>query len=631
MAENLIGIENISKRFGDRELFNGVSFTLCEGEKTALVGTNGCGKSTLMKIILKQEEADSGNIIYKKDLRISYLPQNPEFVPGETVIEAVLRNQKEVANVIKQYEEAIEKNNDDALILKLTHEMDRLNAWDVETEIKRTLSQLGIKNLDEKVENLSGGGKKRVALAAALMCDSDILIMDEPTNHLDLAMVEWLEEILSNQKKAILMVTHDRYFLDRVCNKIIEIADLQAYSYIGNYSYYLEKKEQRREIEERTEQHLRNAYRREIEWVRRQPQARGGKAKYRLDRFQEIEARLKNKRTEEELSLKQGKSYIGSKVLEAQYISKKFDAKVILDNFYYNMARREKLGITGENGSGKTTLLKMITGEAKPDSGQIEIGETVRIGYYSQELKPEEEGKKVIDVVKAHADVVDLGTGQKFTASQLLTQFLFSPSRQQDYVYKLSGGERKRLALCEVLMSSPNLLILDEPTNDLDITTLAILEEYLANFPGNVIIVSHDRYFMDKTIDHLLVFKGNGVVKDFPGNYSDYRIYTEMEEQKKAEETAKKSKTQQETTANNYKQKNPSSKKLSYKEQKLLEQLNIDIDNLTKEKQEIEEIMSSGTLSPDEIIKKSKRFEELSNELDEKEMMWLELSEKAEA
>lgn len=627
--ENLIQIQQVSKNFGDLALFENVTFTINVGEKIALIGRNGCGKSTLMKIILGEEPADSGNITRRRDLKISFLDQDPKFNDEESILDGALRHVSgEITSVIKEYENAINNGADADVISELSHKMDALNAWNLETTVISTLSRLGLRDINQKISTLSGGARKRVALASAIISDHDLLVLDEPTNHLDLGMVEWLEEMLVKEKKALLLVTHDRYFLDNVCNKILEIADTQIYTYQGNYSYYLEEKEHREEVEQRTITHLRNTYRRELEWIRRQPQARGGKSRSRIDRFDVIEKRLKSVRSESELTLASKANHIGSKIIELCYISKKYDEKVLLKDFYYNFAKGEKVGIVGQNGSGKTTLLKMILNEVRPDSGEINIGQTVRFGYYSQELPKFKETLKVVDYISEIADQVEVQQGVKLSATNLLSRFLFAPSRQHDYIYKLSGGEKRRLQLCRVLMENPNFLILDEPTNDLDIATLSVLEEYLMEFKGNVLIVSHDRYFMDRIVDHLFVFNPDHTVKDFPGNYTDYRIWKEMSDEK---EKAEKEKTAKPAEAAPKRERNTSMNKpkLSYKEQRLLEQTEIDIDNLTKEKKEIEERLGSGEqMSNDEIMKLSSRMQEVIEELDEKEMIWLELNEK---
>lgn len=627
--ENLIQIQQVSKNFGDLALFEDVTFTINVGEKIALIGRNGCGKSTLMKIILGEEPADSGNITRRRDLKISFLDQDPKFNDGESILDGALRHVSgEITTVIKEYENTINNGADADVISELSHKMDALNAWNLETTVISTLSRLGLRDINQKISTLSGGARKRVALASAIISDHDLLVLDEPTNHLDLGMVEWLEEMLVKEKKALLLVTHDRYFLDNVCNKILEIADTQIYTYQGNYSYYLEEKEHREEVEQRTIAHLRNTYRRELEWIRRQPQARGGKSRSRIDRFDVIEKRLKSVRSEADLTLASKSNHIGSKIIELCYISKKYDEKVLLKEFYYNFAKGEKVGIVGQNGSGKTTLLKMILNEVRPDSGEINIGQTVRFGHYSQELPKFKETLKVVDYISEIADQVEVQQGVKLSATNLLSRFLFAPSRQHDYIYKLSGGEKRRLQLCRVLMENPNFLILDEPTNDLDIATLSVLEEYLMEFKGNVLIVSHDRYFMDRIVDHLFVFNPDHTVKDFPGNYTDYRIWKEMSDEK---EKAEKEKTAKPAEVAPKRERNTSMNKpkLSYKEQRLLEQTEIDIDNLSKEKKEIEERLGSGEqMSNDEIMKLSNRMQEVIEELDEKEMIWLELNEK---
>ena len=584
----VLDVQNLTKRFGAKVLFGNISFSIAEGQRVGLIAQNGTGKSTLLSILMGEEGKDGGEVIYRNGLRVACLVQSPTFDPKETVLDACFNHHGDEEKVLKA---------------------------------KQILTQLKIADLNQPMGELSGGQQKRVALANTLITEPDFLILDEPTNHLDLEMIEWLEGFLSRGNKTLLMVTHDRYFLDRVCNLIIELDNNTIYTYQGNYAYYLEKRQARLDNARAEVQHANNLYRRELDWMRRQPQARGHKAKYREDAFYELEAKAKQRIEERQVRLKSSNVYIGSKIFECQYVSKAWSPeKVILHDFYYNFARFEKMGIVGNNGTGKSTFIKMLLGEVQPDGGRFDIGETVRFGYFSQEGLKFDEQKKVIDIVTDIAEYVDLGGGCHLSASQFLQHFMFSPEEQYNYVYKLSGGEKRKLYLCTVLMRNPNFLVLDEPTNDLDIKTLQVLEEYLQDFPGCVIIVSHDRYFMDKVVDHLLVFKGGGEVQDFPGNYTQYRQWSQLSSQTdvKAAPAEKKEKPAY---------RNETKRKLSYKEKTEFEQLGKDIAALEAEQAEIEAQLSSGALSVDEITEKSKRLPILKDELDEKSMRWLELSE----
>ena len=601
-----LDVQNLTKRFGAEVLFDKISFSIAEGQKVGLVARNGTGKSTLMSVLMDKEGHESGDIIYRRDLKVGYLEQSPKFDPEESVLEACFNHEDDPEKVLKA---------------------------------KQILTQLHISNMDQPMGQLSGGQQKRVALANVLIDEPDFLMLDEPTNHLDLEMIEWLEGYLNRGNKTIFMVTHDRFFLDKVCNTILELDDKTIYTYRGNYAYYLEKRQERMDNLRAEIQHSKNLYRRELDWMRRQPQARGHKAKYREDAFYELEKVAKQRIEDRQVRLKASTVYIGSKIFECQYVSKAFDdrgkKKVILDNFYYNFARFEKMGIVGNNGTGKSTFIKMLLGEVLPDSGKFDIGETVRFGYFSQEGLKFREDQKVIDVITEIADYIDLGNGKHMTASQFLQFFLFTPEEQHNYVYKLSGGEKRKLYLCTVLMRNPNFLVLDEPTNDLDIQTLQVLEEYLQDFAGCVIVVSHDRYFMDKVVDHLLVFKGEGEIQDFPGNYTQYRDWSRLQEKDEAEKAAATAKNagNNNTAANdgagtakrdaNFENK----RKMSYKEKREYEQLTQEIEKLTDEQKKLEEALCSGTLSVEELTEKSKRLPEIKDELDEKEMRWLELSE----
>ena len=608
-------IENISKSFGELELFSDISFTVEERQRIGLVARNGKGKSTLLKIIAGEEPWDNGKITLRNGVRVGYLEQEPEFASEVTVIEACLQRSGK-ADIIARYEKALETGSDD--LQHLMEEMDRLDAWDYENRVKQVLSKLKINDFSQPVRELSGGQKKRVALAAVLIEQPDLMILDEPTNHLDIEMVEWLEDYLSRMTGSLLMVTHDRYFLDNVCNEIIEIDDTQVYRYKGNYSYFLQKREERLQNLAAETARARNLLRTELDWMRRQPQARAHKAKYRIEAFYKLEEKAAAMRDDSKVSLEIKSQYIGNKIFVMNALSKSFDEKVIAKDFYYTFARYEKLGIVGNNGTGKSTFIKMLLGKVAPDSGTIEVGETVKWGYYSQEGLSFNEEMKVIDVVKDIAEVIPVA-GKMLTASQFLQHFLFSPEKQYSYVYKLSGGEKRRLYLCTVLMANPNFLVLDEPTNDLDIETLQVLEEYLRDFKGCVIVVSHDRYFMDKVVDHIFVFNGGGDIKDFPGNYTDYRYWREEEKEnaKPAEKSVQPKVTYRTETK----------RKLTFKERKEYESLEPEIMALEEEKSLLEQEMSSGMLDNDTLLAKSRRIQEVIELIDEKTNRWVELSE----
>ena len=590
-----LDVQNLTKSFGAQVLFKDISFSIAEGQHVGLVAQNGTGKSTLLSILTGKEGYDSGSIIYRNDLRVGMLEQSPHFDPEESVLDACFNHEGNPERLLKA---------------------------------KQILTMLKLYDLEQPMGQLSGGQQKRVALANVLILEPDFLILDEPTNHLDLEMIEWLEGYLSRGNKTIFMVTHDRYFLDNVCNTILELDNNTIYTYRGNYSYYLEKRQERIDNTRAEIARANNLYRTELEWMRRMPQARGHKARYREEAFYELEAKVKQRIEERQVRLKSSSVYIGSKIFECQYVSKRFDDKIILNDFYYNSSRFEKMGIVGNNGTGKSTFVKMLLGEVAPDSGKFDIGETVRFGYFSQEGLKFRDDQKVIDIITDIADYIDLGGGKHMTASQFLNYFLFSPEQQHNYVYKLSGGEIRKLYLCTVLMKNPNFLVLDEPTNDLDIQTLQILEEYLQDFPGCVIVVSHDRYFMDKVVDHLLVFKGEGEIQDFPGNYTQFRDFQKM---KSKEEEQQKPTKNSSPTANEPKKdyRNNTKRKMSFKEKREYEQLSDKIAQLEEEKQKLEEELCSGNLSVDELTEKSKRLPILKEELDELELRWLELAELA--
>ncbi|MBR1946471.1 MAG: ABC-F family ATP-binding cassette domain-containing protein [Bacteroidaceae bacterium] len=617
-------IEGLSKRFGDLELFSGISFTVEERKRIGLIARNGKGKSTLLKIVAGDEPADEGKITLRNGLRVGYLEQEPDFDGNLTVIEACLQRNSEKAQLIARYEQAMQAG-DTAALQPLMEEMDRLDAWDYEHRAKQVLDKLKITRFNQPVGELSGGQKKRIALAAVLIEQPDLMILDEPTNHLDMAMVEWLEEYLSRLSGSLLMVTHDRYFLDNVCNEIIEIDDNTIYRYKGNYSYFLQRREERLQNKAAETARARNLLRKELDWMRRQPQARAHKAKYRIDAFYKLEEKAAAMRDDSKVSLEVKAQYIGNKIFVMKALSKAFPGKVITKDFYYTFARYEKLGIVGNNGTGKSTFIKMLLGKVPQDSGTIEVGETVKWGYYSQDGLAFNEQMKVIDVVKNIAEVIPVGN-KMYTASQFLQHFLFAPEKQYSYVYKLSGGEKRRLYLCTVLMSNPNFLVLDEPTNDLDIETLQVLEEYLSEFKGCVIVVSHDRYFMDKVVDHIFVFNGDGDIKDFPGNYTEYRDWRDEERAAAAKEAAAQA---AKTTPAKQSHRTEEKRKLTFKEKREYEALETEIFQLEEEKAAIEEAMSSGTLSTADLLEKSARIQQVLELIDEKTMRWLELSEYA--
>lgn len=621
-------IDGLTKSFGDLVLFEDITFGIAQGQKVGLIAKNGTGKTTLLNIIAGKEDYDNGAVVFRNDLRVGYLEQTPVYPEGLTVLQACFYSPNETVRLIAEYEEAM-ASDDHSNLEDILMRMDNLKAWDYEQRAKQILSQLKITNFDQKVEHLSGGQLKRVALANVLITDPELIILDEPTNHLDLEMTEWLEGYLSRANISILMVTHDRYFLDRVCSEIIEIDRQQIYQYKGNYSYYLEKRQERMETMNTEVERANNLLRKELEWMRRQPQARGTKAKYRIDAFYELEKKAKQQRDNGNVNLDVKASYIGSKIFEAEHVTKSFGSIKIVEDFNYIFARYEKMGIVGNNGTGKSTFIKMLMGEVEPDSGRFDVGETVRFGYYSQDGLQFDEQMKVIDVVQDIAEYVDLGDCKKLGVSQFLNYFLFTPEKQHSYVYKLSGGEKRRLYLCTVLMRNPNFLVLDEPTNDLDIVTLNVLEEYLRNFKGCVIVVSHDRYFMDKVVDHLLVFRGNADLKDFPGNYTQYRDWKEVQDQLEKEAEAARQPKQTSAPEKNNRPQPEQKKKLTFKERKEFEALEVEIPQLEAEKAELETAMSSGTLSNDELMVKSERIAKVMEEIDEKTMRWLELSELA--
>lgn len=625
MASNLLQIDSLTKSFGDHRLFENISFGIFEGDKIGLIAKNGAGKTTLLNMIAGKEPIDGGKIVFRNEIRFAYLEQSPPYDPDKTVIESCFNTDNDIARVISRYEEVMSSGKHEEMD-EVISQMDLLKAWDYELRIKQILSTLKITKLDQKMGELSGGQIKRVALANVLISEPDLVILDEPTNHLDLDMVEWLEDYLSRSGISLLMVTHDRYFLDRVCTQIIEIDDFQIYSYKGNYSYYLEKREERIMNQNAETDRARNLFRKELDWMRRQPQARATKAKARIDDFYKLEEKAKKRKRDAQLRLDGKGSYIGNKIFEAQHVDKRFDEIVITKDFNYIFARYEKMGIVGNNGTGKSTFVKMLLGDIAPDSGVFDVGETVNFGYYSQDGLQFNEESKVIDVVQEIAEVIDLGNGNKLTASQFLQHFLFAPEKQHDYIYKLSGGEKRRLYLCTVLIKNPNFLVLDEPTNDLDIVTLNMLEEYLTSFKGCLIVVSHDRYFMDKVVDHLMVFEGNGVINEFPGNYTQYREWKAIEDRRALEEQKSVAAERQSEKENI---KTAEKTKLSFKERKEFELLEKEIEALESEKSVITQALSSGTLSSEELIDKSNRIGEVLSLIDEKTMRWLELSELA--
>ena len=587
----LLDVQNISKAFGAHVLFENISFSIAEGQHVGLIAKNGTGKSTLLSLLSGKESVDSGSIIFRRDIKVGFLEQQPKFDPEESVLDACFNHQGDPDRILKA---------------------------------KQILTQLHITDLTQPMGQLSGGQQKRIALANVLITEPDLLILDEPTNHLDLEMIDWLEGYLQRGNKTLLMVTHDRYFLDRVCNLILELDNHTVYSYRGNFQYYMEKRQERIDATRAEIERANNLYRRELEWMRRQPQARGHKARYREEAFYDLESKAKQRIEERQMRLKSKNVYIGSKIFECQYVSKAFDEKVILKDFYYNFQRFEKMGIVGNNGTGKSTFIKMLLGEVAPDNGRFEVGDTVRFGYFSQDGMKFRDDQRVIDVIADIADYIDYGGGKHITATQLLQHFLFTPEQQYDYVYKLSGGERRKLYLCTVLMRNPNFLVLDEPTNDLDIQTLEVLEEYLQDFPGCVIIVSHDRFFMDKIVDHLLVFRGEGEIKDFPGNYTQFREWESLKPKELADNKNNTSDTEKKEKREFVGEQR---RKKTYKEKCEFERLEKEIAALEEEQKSIEEALCSGTLPIDELTEKSKRLPVIKDELEEKEMRWLELSE----
>ena len=626
-------VQNLTRSVGDKTLFRDLCFSIGEGQKVGLIAKNGTGKSTLLNILGGKDQADEGQVVYHNDLRIGYLEQTPNYPLDLTVIEACFWHGNETTNLIREYETCMASASQEGL-QDILDRMEQQKAWDYETRSKTILSQLFITEFDKPLSQLSGGQLKRVALANTLIMEPDLLILDEPTNHLDLQMIEWLENYLSRSNVTLLMVTHDRYFLDRICSVILELDEETVYTYHGNYAYFLEHRAQRLEVARAEVARATNLYRTELDWMRRMPQARGHKARYREEAFYDLEKQAHRRIEEQQVRLEMKSTYIGSKIFEAEYVSKAYGDRVLLKDFYYNFSRYEKLGIVGNNGTGKSTFVKMLLGLVKPDSGRFVVGETVRFGYYSQDGIEFNEQMKVIDAVRKTAEYVDLGGGRKLSAMQFLQHFMFSPQQQQNYIYKLSGGEKRRLYLCTVLMQSPNFLVLDEPTNDLDITSLQILEQYLQDFKGCVIIISHDRYFMDKVVDHLFVFKGDGVVKDFPGNYTQYREWEKTapsplplwgsapKADAKCREEKKKALPQRGSGEGAGRK-----RKMSFREKQEFESLEKEIEALEQEKKDIEAALSSGTLSTQDIIDLSKRLPVVNDLLDEKSMRWLELSE----
>ena len=632
-------VQNLTRSVGDRVLFHDLSFGIAQGQHVGLIAQNGTGKSTLLNILAKKDFADDGEIVFHRDIRVGYLEQTPVYPMDLTVIEACFWHGNDTTNLIREYERCMSIPGNPGL-QEILDRMEHEKAWDYENRSKTILSQLKITDFHKPLNQLSGGQLKRVALANVLITEPDFLILDEPTNHLDLQMIEWLEGYLSRSNVTLLMVTHDRYFLDRVCSVIMELDDETLYTYRGNYSYYLEKRQERIDVARSEVARANNLYRTELDWMRRMPQARGHKARYREEAFYELEKIAKRRIEEQQVRLEMKSTYIGSKIFEAEYVSKAFTTKesngqthetVILKDFYYNFSRYEKMGIVGANGTGKSTFVKMLLGEIKPDSGRFVVGETVRFGYFSQEGMEFDEQMKVIDAVRKIAEYVDLGGGRRLSAMQFLQHFMFSPLQQQNYIYKLSGGEKRRLYLCTVLMQGPNFLVLDEPTNDLDIITLQILEQYLQDFHGCVIVVSHDRYFMDKVVDHLLVFHGDGKMKDFPGNYTQFREWEKLESMREdaSHKVKQDSKAAISSTNETRRNRNEEKRRLTYKEKMEFQQLEQDIETLEAEKASIEAALSGGSISVEQITEMSKRLPLLNEELDEKSMRWLELSEYA--
>lgn len=624
MAISYLQVDQLTKSFGDLILFSDLSFGIAEGQRIGLLAKNGTGKTTLLNILAGKESYDSGSVVFRRDLRVAYLEQDPQYPGDITVLDACFQSGTDVTDVIAEYEKAME-SEDHSNLDNILQRMDMLKAWDYEQRAKQILSQLKIRNFDQKISELSGGQLKRVALANVLITEPELIILDEPTNHLDLDMTEWLEEYLQRSRLSLLMVTHDRYFLDRVCSEIIEIDQKQLFQYKGNYSYYLEKKQERVSSQNAEIDRANNLLRKELEWMRKQPRARSTKAKSRIDAYYDLEKKAEKERDLGNVQLQMKGSYIGNKIFEAKHIYKSFGDLKILEDFNYVFARYEKMGIVGNNGTGKSTFIKMLMGEVLPDKGEFDVGETVNFGYYSQDGLQFDDQMKVLDVVQNIAEVIDLGNGNRLTASQFLQHFLFPPEKQHNFVYKLSGGEKRRLYLCTVLIKNPNFLVLDEPTNDLDIMTLNILEEYLQSFKGCVIVVSHDRYFMDKVVDHLLAFSGNAKIKDFPGNYTQYREWKEVQEliEKEAVQAEKVKEEKPKVEAPKREEK----KKISYKDKREFEELDALIPQLESEKAQLENDLSSPDLSPEALLAKSNRISELIDEIEEKTLRWLELSE----
>ncbi len=622
---NYVSVENIAKSFGERILFKNISFGINEGQKIGFVAKNGTGKTSLLNIVAGDEAPDEGQVVYRKNLKVAFLPQEPDLDPNLTIEQTIFASDNEILQVINAYEKALQHPDDAEAYQKAFEQMDANNAWDFETQYKQILFKLKLEDLNKKVSDLSGGQKKRLALANILLSKPNLLYLDEPTNHLDLEMIEWLEEYFAKENFTLFMVTHDRYFLENVCNEIVELENGQLYSYKGNYAYYLDNKEARVANEQISTEKAKQLYKKELDWMRRQPKARTTKSKSRIDDFYEIKERAHKRRNDHEVQLEINMERMGSKILELHKISKSFDNNVLLDQFEYVFKKGERIGIIGKNGTGKSTFLNMITGNVTPDQGKIVIGDTIKFGYYTQRGINIKEGQKVIEVIREFGDFIPLKKGRQISAQQLLERFLFDRKKQYDFVEKLSGGERKRLYLCTVLIQNPNFLILDEPTNDLDIVTLNVLENFLLDFPGCLMVVSHDRYFMDKIVDHLFVFRGNGVIQDFPGNYTDYRIYEDSKAPKEKEKTIETSETKGKNT---WKQETKVA--LSYNEQKEFNRIERDLKKLELQKKEIEKLFEDGNLDGDKINDESQKLQKIIDQIEESEMRWLELSEKME-
>ncbi len=620
---NYVSVENIAKSFGERVLFEEISFGINEGQKIGFVAKNGTGKTSLLNIVAGDEEPDNGQVVYRKNLKVDFLPQEPNLDPNLTIEQTIFASDNPTLKIINNYEKALQNPDDTEAYQKAFEQMDVNNAWDFETQYKQILFKLKLEHLDKKVRDLSGGQKKRLALANILLSKPDLLYLDEPTNHLDLEMIEWLEEYFAKENFTLFMVTHDRYFLENVCNEIVELENGQLYSYKGNYAYYLSNKEARIANEQIATDKAKQLYKKELDWMRRQPKARTTKSKSRIDDFFEIKERAHKRRNDHQIQLEINMERLGSKILELHKISKRFDDLILLDQFEYVFKKGERIGIIGKNGTGKSTFLNMITGGITPDNGKIVIGETVKFGYYTQRGITIKEGQKVIEVIREFGDYIPLKKGRQISAQQLLERFLFDRKKQYDFVEKLSGGERKRLYLCTVLIQNPNFLILDEPTNDLDIVTLNVLENFLLDFPGCLMVVSHDRYFMDKIVDHLFVFRGNGVIQDFPGNYTDYRVYENSREPEKPKQESEEPKAKK-----NWKKDNKAA--LSYNEQKEFNRIERDLKKLELQKKEIENLFVEGTLDEEKINSASQELKKIIDQIEENEMRWFELSEKME-